>query len=131
MALHETGKIALSVPYIRKFMLHLFWTTWNHLQISMTNSQIGKVANYFVRWCFCFRAFCLITTQSKVKIIVPCERQDNFLSGAYVCWLAFSFSTLHHDADLHDGVMTFLTWPQKLHTSATFCHHLCQKWAYC
>ena len=44
---HKTGKIVLSVPYTFKFMLCLLWLDEIVLQISVTNSQNWKDANYF------------------------------------------------------------------------------------
>ena len=105
----EIWKSALSVRYILLLLLLLLGQPHETvLPTSATNSQIRKVANYFIRGC-CFGAYRLISAQSKVKITVPCERWDNFLL-AYLCVLtlllvlthytmcipAFSSNTLHH-----------------------------------
>ena len=44
---------------------------------------------------------------------------------------AVTLNTLHYDAYRRDGVVKFQTRPEKLHTYATFCSHLCQKLADC
>ena len=87
----EIWKSALSVRYI---LLLLGQPHETVLPTSATNSQIRKVANYFIRGC-CFGACRLISAQSKVKITVPCQRWDNFLL-AYLCVLTLLLVLTHY-----------------------------------
>ena len=79
-------------------------------------------------WC-CYRAYRLITTEWNAKRIYVKDAKISyqFMSGNF----AFIFNTLHCEAYRRDGLVTFQTQLQKLHTSATFCRHLLQKLDYC
>ena len=74
-------------------------------------------------WC-CYRAYRLITTEWNAKRIYVKDAKISyqFMSGNF----AFIFNTLHCEAYRRDGLVTFQTQLQKLHTSATFCRHLRQ-----
>ena len=83
----ERRKIVLSVPYILKIMSHSLWPHKTVLQTSVTNNPKSKSCKLLFWWCWCIRAYCLITTQWTVKRIVPCKRWENFLSATYFCVL--------------------------------------------
>ena len=62
-------------------------TTQNHVANFCDKHPKSKSCKQLFRWCCCFRAYSLITTQWNVKRIVPYKRWENFLSATYLCVL--------------------------------------------
>ena len=80
-------KIVLSVPYILKIMSRLLGPHGTVLQNSATKHPKSKSCRLLFGWCYCFRAYLLITTHWNVKKIILCKRWEKFLSVTYLCVL--------------------------------------------
>ena len=77
---HEKFKDWYNVKEESLFCLSLTFWKLCYVYFDHTKScckrlrQTSKIEKFFFGWCYCFRAYRLITTQCNVRRIVPCKR---------------------------------------------------------